>query len=96
MTKHIDVVGYLMVTLLFALCCCILAARAQGQAVCHPSDATYTEVLYVPEGNNTAVKLRAWCETGSSEWYVSFFVGDQPTLREYAEIQNTASRLLRD
>lgn len=66
-----------------------------GQPPCHPADAYATDVRYEPAGENTAVKLQVWCPGGSAEWYVSFFVGDQPTLRQWAEIQNTASALLR-
>ncbi len=79
-----------------AIVLAILAGAAtHGQLTCHPNHATYTQVVYVPAGDNTAVKLRAWCGDDWSEWYVSFFTGDQPTLWEYAEIQNTASKLLR-
>lgn len=69
--------------------------RAEGDEHCYPAEAHSTAIVYVPAGDNTAVKLRAWCRDDWSEWYVSFFTGDQPTLWEYAAIQNTASELLR-
>ncbi len=73
----------------------ILNSTAKGGGYCHPADAYAIDVRYVPAGDNTAIKLQVWCPGGSAEWYVSFFTGDQPTLRQWAEIQNTASELLR-
>lgn len=72
-----------------------LGGTIDAQVACHPADAYATDVRYAPVGENTAVKLQAWCDGGSAEWYVSFFTGDQPTLWEWAEIQNTASSLIR-
>jgi hypothetical protein len=72
----------------------ILNGRARGQPVCTASSAYRTQVIYVAAGDNTAVKMEAYCNGSSAEWYVSFFTGDQPTLWEWYEIQNAAGRLL--
>lgn len=71
-----------------------------ADATCHPSRAVATSVEYRQVGNATGVYLDAWCDApgGSyvvSEWYVSFFVGAQPTLWEWVDITNTASKLVR-
>lgn len=90
--------------IVFVLWCVILvvlsvlflfAGQADAEPLCHPSEAIETEVVYAAAGDNTAVKLRTYCAGTSAEWYVSFFIGEQPTLREFAEIQNTAGKLLR-
>jgi len=83
----------------------LVAVVTHGQQACHPSQAAYTELVYVPAGDNTAVKLRVWCEQydGTLEpslWYVSFFhgrsdEGAQPDLWDWWGIQNIASMLLR-
>ncbi len=78
----------------------ILAAVILGVAAyaiaCAPSWADWCRVRYRSAGDHTMVLLDCNCgPSGTATWYVSFFVGDQPTLWEYAEIQNTASDLIR-
>ncbi len=78
----------------------VLAAESTSQ-VCEPRRATYATLEYrvaSEVADTTAVLLRVECRNYSgtytvSWWYLSFFTGDQPTLREYAEIQRAASRL---
>ncbi len=76
----------------------VLAAPAEtGGGSCWVHEAASTRVWYVPtDAGTTAVVLIASChEADTVVWYVSYFVGDQPSLWEYWQIQNTASELLR-
>lgn len=71
-------------------------ADAQAQTSCHPAEAHSTAVWYVPAGHNTAVTLIAYCDgIPPTAWSISFFEGEQPSLWDWWEIQNTASELLR-
>lgn len=74
-------------------------AEGAGLPVCKVSRAVETRVAYRPAGDNTQVLLVASCDDAggaySDSWYLSFYEGDQPDLRGWAEIQRTASDLLR-
>jgi hypothetical protein len=73
----------------------ILAQSAEGQVVCHPSEATSTRVWYKAAGDNTSVLMVAVCDAGrSAVWKISWFEGhDQPHLWEWYEIQKFRQQL---
>lgn len=74
----------------------LMATAAKGQTHCHPAEARSTKLWYVPAGENTAVLLIAYCDgTAATPWAISFFEGEQPSLWDWWEFQNTASELLR-
>jgi hypothetical protein len=58
------------------------------------SEARSTALWYVPTDDNTAVILIAHCPGLSTAWYLSFFTGEQPSLWDWYEFQNTAGILL--
>ena len=72
----------------------VLGLAAYAYA-CDPHWAHWCRVRYDSVGDNTMALLDCGCTGDSDTWYVSFFHGDQPTLWEFAEIQNTASDLIR-
>lgn len=81
--------------------CCVVAAAlclcgTRLHAACHPAQAEQVTVVYVDAGSNTEVLLLAECidPIQVDTWYVSWFVGDEPSLWEWYEIQNRASELL--
>ncbi len=88
---------------LVAFLCLVAILFLNGQArgdglddACHPADAHSTAVWYVPAGLNTAVILIAYCDgIPPTAWSISFFEGEQPSLWDWWETQNTASELLR-
>jgi len=60
-----------------------------------PFRPRWTHIVYEYAGANTMVLVDLSCGEYVEQWYVGFFYGhDQPTLREFADIQNTASLLL--
>jgi len=83
-----------MKALFWAILALLIAPVADA---CHPARAVQTRPMYVQVGDNTAVHIVAACGDGTvSVWHISWFEGSQPDLWGWAEIQNTASGLLRD
>jgi len=78
----------------------LLFASVAAALPCYTLDGTpyrprWTHVYYEWQGDNTAVLMRLSCGGAAEDWYVGFFEGHgEPTLREFADIQNAASLLL--
>jgi len=90
-----------MKTIAIAILAALLLAAGTSSGSCPPNRASRIKIWYEPAGPNTEVLLYSFCGVPNvSEiyevWYVSYFEGhEQPDLWTYAEIQNTASRLIR-
>lgn len=67
-----------------------------GAALCAGSQPNWCRVRYQlePVSMNTAVLMDCQCPFRRETWYISFFVGEQPSLWEWYDIQTAAGGLI--